>query len=307
MRNIFGQVFKQCIRFFRISNRCKSLSLQLLPNNPLGTNDCEKLEVILLCAPKDERFLELCIKGLELNCMNEITSFTIISPKPLEREIFSNKPLIYKQDESFISNNLLDFIRSSCPEKSWNILKKQLIMFNYAVHAASNYQLYFDVDTILLSKTNFINKAGVQVLHPVTWWEESYSKSAVNAFGIACNALNLTFVSHYQLWSKIIIKGLFSLNNNSVEQSLLLWLGSNEITTWNEPSEFHTYGTYATNIFPKKVMLARWGNIRCSHNTLPTEFETFDTCHRYEYIKEISNGANSISFHHYLPDFFFGN
>ena len=173
-----------------------------------------------------------------------------------------------------------------------NWIYQQFLKLSAIYNAETSYVLVLDADTILLTKREWVDKNGRQILSPTLEFEKPYDEIASQMNLALKPDLSTSFVPHHMLYWKNSFKSMLQfLNVESIQE--LADLISKKSQGGNIPFcvDYELYGRFLLIFMPEKLILTRWAN-------LPLKRKYFKTIQKNHYlVKLLSLFFNSISFH----------
>lgn len=256
-----------------------------LPVNPLaGSHALPPIDLAVVAHPKDFNALSLVIEGAIASSVNEVKSVRVVIPTGAKPSIENAE--ILDENELF-SPQIMKEIRDKSPDGRFGWILQQLLKFKISSISNEIGTLIVDADTVLTQQRVWVEDSGKQLLFPSHECHEPYLTHAANYWPDYGTPHGFSFVTHHQFMASDIVNAMFP----EKETSLLKWISESTVTADSPVSEYHSYGTWLTNAFPKRVEWAQWGNRISFQN--PEEFTLSSLRHAYR-------NANSVSFHSYL-------
>jgi hypothetical protein len=251
---------------------------------PLGkvSNTC--ISVVIPCHPKDSALLSVVLEGLERNSLNNISEVIIVSPENLEINHFTKLNLRFINDSQVVSSELFKLIKRNFPTSQFGWVLQQIIKIETAMKLSQNENtLVIDSDTVITKPTLFVD-GNRQILNITREYHRQYIKQYQDFSKINFD-LGLSFVTHYQVWQRDILEGLWG------EDRLNEWLRCADKSSQSSMSEYQSYGSHLVEKHPQRFEFAQWGNIEISR-ALVKDLS-------YEAATNTLPDAQSISIHSY--------
>jgi hypothetical protein len=251
------------------------------------------ISIVFVIHPKDYEILKYSLWFLKKNSLNTIDKVYIVST-PSEFAIkFCNKYSCIFIDENSIceiKKNQINYPFENLDRSGW--LFQQILKLNiYNIIKEENF-LIFDSDTILLKKKKFIDIDRFYLSY-ASWVHEPYFKFIEKVIKIK-PARNLSFVSHFMLFNREILR---KLNNEIVKQTGIylnqLILKHTDYTSISGFSEYELYGQFLYFNYPNKIQLMELKSISMTRKKI-NWFKLF----YYNYF----SSYDFISFHSHLND-----
>lgn len=266
---------------------------ELQPNNPLGNRaNLPSISVVIALARKDFESVGLAAQGVLSSSRNPIQSITLVVPRADRSEAiqrFSGVQII--SEEELLPTVILDALSRHHPPGRRGWVLQQLIGMYFAREASAAATLVLDSDTVLINELAFLAPDGQQLLQLSHESENCYEEHAERIWGPRRRHRGLSYVTHYQLMQKDVLKAMFP--DDSVFES---WILSADVSRNSPVADYHSYGRYLVDHFPARFVLGRWGN-----KSLPWKAEygaDYDaTASKW---RSLFPGYFSVSLHHYL-------
>ncbi len=268
----------------------KQLLDQLQPRFPVAetaTANLPPISIVIPAHPKDFALLQSVIDGVLLNSLNPIREILIITPSIKRPVVAVDHPLIFLQDDEVLSARLKSYLGNQESQPSLGWIKQQVVKIEAVLSQVStDYALVLDADTVILAPRVFVSM-DTQELNFANEYHEPYF-SHVSRFDGGIRATGLSFVTHYQLWDRRIVREIWA------EHKLIDWLDARDRTQVSCISEYQTYGQFLLHYYPSRFMLTRWGNVNYSRKSQDTIGEA-----SYLALKAKFPGSLSVSVHSY--------
>lgn len=239
-----------------IGDRIRKFGIDNLEVNPLDPGSKVGIELLVPCGPGEEGLISRVLESAQANVLNPIERATVVSQTgSLDLNLSSSIPIEQLSDQSLLGRRVLD----ACVQDSarWgNRIKpgwfvQQLVKIQFARASYAKGVLVLDADTFLTGHRQFLESGGRQILIPSYELHRPYDEH-YNKYFNQRGRFNLSFVAHHQLMQPDIINAMFSST-----QSVLDWLRDGRTTSQSSPvSEYHSYGRFALQNFPRRVALA---------------------------------------------------
>lgn len=268
----------------------KQMLDQLQPRFPFKKNSVPNLPeitVVIPAHPKDFILLQAVIDGITLNSRNPIREFLIITPTPEKPGVWAEHSITFLQDKEVLSAQVSNYFQSESSKKLDGWIKQQVLKIETVLsHVTTGHAVVLDADTVILAPRVFTS-VGVQELSFATEYHEPYF-SHVSRFNGELRRTGLSFVTHYQLWNKAIVRDIWA------DGKLIDWLMMRDEDHISCISEYQTYGQYLVSNYSACYKFTRWGNVNFSRKS-----QDVDGAADYVALKRRFPSALSVSVHSY--------
>lgn len=278
---------------FRRSHVVRRLVDEAQLNNPLkAASNLPNIELILAVARKDFRSASIAVQAALANSRNVISSVAIVVPQQAldeARTLFSSMNIIAEED--FLPTEFQQAISESSPPGREGWIRQQVIGLLYARESESPGVLVLDSDTILVNELTFLNAEGIQLLQFSHEYVRAYEEHAVKIWGRRRRHKGLSYVTHYQLMQPDVVRMMFKSS-----PEIIGWLNATDNTKNSPIADYHCYGRYLTDNFPRRVALGRWGNKKMTWDRFSSDF----SAESQSLSKWADSSYYSVSVHSYL-------
>ena len=257
------------------------------PSDPIKPVNLPEIDVLIPCHPKDVGNLQIVIDSIFTNVLNPINVIRIITTQEGITNIHPNFPkTVVELENDYIPKGIFDFIRAEVPNSRQGWILQQVVKIMGSIRSEAVATLVIDSDTVLLRPKSWLDSKGNQSLSFAYEYHVPYKNHQASLFGY--QSLQLSFVTHHQLFKKEHLLALFGHN----EESLLQWVMRGDYSRDSAISEYDTYGEWVYLNRKQGVVLTKWNNA-ISRIKLH-EFSS------YEEVKSQFPAFNSVSAHSYL-------
>ena len=298
------------LHFFSMITYPYSLRLAIckfMPETPFIGNSSKEtptISVFIPCVEKDIPLIKACIQSVKANVLNKVHKiYVITNSSELLKEELKGIDVTVVDELGLLSEKITEFIRGNIPSDKQGWVRKQVLNMYFAYSSEDTGVLSIDADTILLKPRLFLSN-DVQLLLPVVEFEESYAETNHKTWERQGRSFGISFIAHHMLFQSNIVREMFN-ENGSFEETTIKWLNSSVINGWVPIGEFDSYATWLLSRYPRRVKLAKWGNLRVSRTLIPRDVYKDDEI--YNFLKGKYPRYQSISLHHYLPENFQGS
>jgi hypothetical protein len=265
----------------------RKLVSDIQPSDPIKPVNLPEIDVLIPCHPKDVGNLQIVIDSIFANVLNPIKVIRIITTQEGITTIHPNFPkTVVELENDYIPKRVFDFIRAEVPNSRQGWILQQVVKIMGSIRSEAVATLVIDSDTVLLRPKSWLDSKGNQSLSFAYEYHVPYKNHQESLFGY--QSLQLSFVTHHQLFKKEHLLALFGRN----EEFLLQWVMRGDYSRDSAISEYDTYGEWVYLNRKQGVVLTKWNNAisRIKLN----EFSS------YEEVKSQFPTFNSVSAHSYL-------
>jgi len=216
------------------------------------------LTILIPCTSKDFSILPSVIDAARINVRNPISEIVVVTPDTgLDLKNIGDVRVLH--DDFFLKTTVIqDTLIKLGLNSGW--IKQQLIKILFCLTWDATNVLILDADTVLTKPRYFVSEE-VQILSFAYEYHAPYMKH-LSGFCSEIHDFGLTFVTHHQLWQKDIVQEIWG------KTRLLEWLSTFDRQELSPISEYHTYGLFAYNFHPSRVIISRFGNEQFSRKIL---------------------------------------
>lgn len=264
------------------------------PRNPLHSErgSLPFIDVVTVTAPDTYDFAETSITAAIDTSSNPVRSAFAIVPDAFiakAREKIPSARVIAESEvlPAEIFAALEHF--SAVGRKNWVLC--QVLGLYFARNSTAAGVLVVDADTYLLEERTWLDSNGHQLLSFSHEYHHPYEDHCSRLYGSRRRHRGLSYISHYMLMQPSIVREIFPDDASVVE-----WIRKGDASLQSAVADYHTYGRWLVENYPKKARIARWDNNRFVWPFSPEETPA-DTI---EKIRIINEGFLSASSHRYL-------
>lgn len=254
----------------------------------------EPIDVVIPCAEKDARSLELCIEGIQKNGKN-IRRIIVVSAKPLTRkaEWFDENNYPFKPFDLALQifGNQTQ-ARAYLSKKSrigWIYQQFLKLYAPFVIPEISSNVLVLDADTIFLNPVEFLGPFGGGLYNPSSEHHPVYFAYMARLLpGLKKVDRRYSGISHHMLFQKSVLEDLF--NNIQIHHGMEPWKAlcksiNRQQVNLSCLSEYEIYFNFAfARSSQMKIRPLKWKNL-----SNPNEIPMFQqlgyhyvSCHVYE-------------------------
>jgi len=234
-----------------------------LPIDPLRSAAQPQISVVVMCGPRDQSLLDLCLEGI-LTCVgNPIQELRVVSPGAAAssdryaHEVIADADVLPKAVAERLS-------RGGGVRETW--LRQQFLKIALTLTTTVPATLIIDADTILLKRRSWYS-GDAQLLLPAHEFHSPYHRVNATLLGGRFVPLGVSFVAHHQLMQRAVLSSYFG---DTMEQFIARACEIVEAVDPEEQSCFSEYEFYANLLYgmPQVPVLGRWGNRAISRSRL---------------------------------------
>lgn len=283
----------EALRFYREN------SLSVENNNSEIASNLE-IEIAFVCAGKDFEVLPLSIKyALRATSSFKVTKIILIVP---EKDLEAGRallptfgcPIDLRCEDDVLGAQTRNILRAKFSDRyGWAL--QQLLKVSAVITSTAAGVLIVDADTLLLSKRNWIDNSGNQILTPSWEYNASYYVFLRN-MGVSRLKPEHTFISHHMLMQPQMMKDAMGAAGWQDLDSIVESLVNERFLSTSSPFciEYELYGQFMWNNHRDKVRLEKWANVGLPRSS----FKEFGNPSGFA-IDDFKNFA-SLSIHSYL-------
>jgi hypothetical protein len=228
--------------------------LHRFPENAQLLESLPRITVVIPVHQKDYEMLQLVLDGISINSLNPIEEILIITPSLDRPNVASQIPLRYLTDSEVLNSS---FLAEAVPDMGSGWIKQQVIKICAVLnHVSTIHNVILDSDTVIcaprLFATNKFQELSLSKEYHVPYMTH------VARFDSALKDNGLSYVTHFQVWQKNIVRELWG------ESKLIHWLNLRDKSTISGISEYQTYGRYVAAYYRDSIRITRWGNFEIS-------------------------------------------
>lgn len=228
--------------------------LHRFPENAQLLENLPRITVVIPVHQKDYEMLQLVLDGISTNSLNPIEEILIISPSLERPNVSSQYPLRYLTDSEVLSH---PFLVEAATDVTSGWIKQQVIKICAVLnHVSTIHNVILDSDTVICAPRLFATNK-FQELSLSKEYHVPYMKH-VERFDSALKDNGLSYVTHFQVWQKNIVREIWG------EDKLVQWLNLRDKSEISGISEYQTYGRYVVAHYQDSIRITRWGNFEIS-------------------------------------------
>jgi hypothetical protein len=284
----------------KLNYHVRELAESLLPASS-SFADPNAFDSAILVGPNDLEVIKLSSDSLLANLNSGGRAF-LVAPNSIHRSL---KTLVCSDfeiisDDELLTKQIRDSFIKHVPSQKQSWIRQQILKLISTQVLTEQSILLLDADTVLLKTQDWINQKGVQNLNISIEYHQPYVshfERFMRATGREImneKKIGVSFVTHYQLMQREIVREIFEVEGRSFEEGLLTWIEVLDFSTSDSAgSEWHTYGHYIAQNYPEKISLTQWRNANFSRKISKGELSN-------QALKNEFKDFNSVSLHHYL-------
>lgn len=248
------------------------------------------IDVVIAIASKDFVTAPLAIQGVLRNCANPVNKiFAVVEDSSLDdaRKLL---PEIFLLSENMALPQVIrDAVKSNHPRGREGWILQQVLGMYLASSSPAAGVLVLDSDTVLTDRVTFLDGSGTQLLQLSKEYNRQYEIHSRQMWGARRRFRGLSFVTHYQLMQPEILRKMFPDSDSFVK-----WVSLGRTDHQSPIADYHSYGRFLSDKFPRRVRLGRWLNKPVKWTDSVGNEPTLDGLMR------IYSKYSSVSFHSYL-------
>lgn len=265
------------------------------PVDPLSNEtDLPNIELVMAVAEKDFSTAVVSIESAKKNCANHIERVVVVVPTQNVREarrVFRGTMVI--DEKKFLPPEMNSTIITHHPDGREGWIRQQVIGLYFARQSQMSGVLVLDADTVFLRPFSLLTKKGVQLIQLSVEYVHQYEKHARLIWGRRRRHLGLSYVTHYQLMQPQVVKEMFPKDVDLIE-----WIQASDVSFKSPIADYHCYGRFLVERFPKKYRLGIWKNKAVKR---PRDL-SLNPEQAVNGALEAFRGYSSVSFHSYLDN-----
>lgn len=289
-------------RWGYIPSSFRSAVLSLWSTDPLnGETDLPDIDVAIVFALKDAELVPAAVLGALNSSANPVKVVRLVTPN-LEPQVVQKSVESVRQisihngfkleifdDATVLGVDRLTELRDHrVRDRGLGWVTQQLLKLSTVLMSSNRATLIVDADTILLKRRTWLSPDGRQILMAPEWYRSLWTED-VERFLAVKKSFPFSFITHQQLMQKDLVERLFG----SQGERLLDWA----LSARRRIAEYETYGTFLTEFYPERAVMARFGNCEAALREQITQLKTEEDL--YDLSRKLK-GALSLSVHHYL-------
>lgn len=199
--------------------------------------------------------------------------------------------LSYNNVKNLINERVVD--GAAARRTGWYL--QQFLKMAYATVCEEGNYLVWDADTLPLRNVHMVNEAGKNVFHVKTEYNKAYFDTMQRLVPDLIKKNNYSFIAEHMIINKDIMLKLIdeieankSLSGDSFWEKIIYAVDENELKG-SGFSEFETYGTYVSERYPDRYVIAKWKSLREGTLFFGNRFTT-------EQAKMLSKKYDAVSF-----------
>lgn len=194
------------------------------------------------------------------------------------------------EDEELLGSNSLEALRHhGIPDRGFGWVVQQVLKLSTVLMSEQRATLVVCADTVLTYKRTWLDRAGRQLLLANEWFRPLWTED-VESFLRLRKSIPFSFITHHQLMQREIVAEIFGERG----ERLVEWATSAS----RRIAEYETYGTFLFELYPKRAVVARFGNVEFSDRKSLTISAPNWRGNEIPAFK--SEQPLSVSLHHYL-------
>jgi hypothetical protein len=272
---------------------------------PVVALKCEEVlpqvEVLITAAQKELNFINFVIQATIENSLNPIQQVTIAVPKDSMSDFFNETarineravPIFIKDENEILGLELASKLDVRFGTRSgWS--KAEFIKFIFISLSKAKGVLVVDADTLFLHPRVWIDSELKQIVTPVQEYHSIYFQ-LYKFLGLPTALVNISFMSHYQLFQPTILNEAFKIIANNDIDLLFQKIAGFVPVTENSPFCicYEMYAHFLLSEYASQACQEKWANRGIKRDKV-LSFKNFDN------IKKAYKNYSSISCHEYL-------
>lgn len=279
------------IRFFGSSLAARRIVDFSFPVAPIKTvGELPSIGLHVVAARKDFIWINEVIEMAVKNSLNPVDKVLVVVPDYQVDDLPKlSRPVTVIEESALLPEEIQQAIRANSPVGREGWITQQAAKL-WSVHESSELGvLVVDSDTFLTFPRAFLDNEARQLLSISHEYHTPYEMHAKRSWGKRRIDRGLSYVTHHQLMQPDIVREMF----NSAKD-LATWIRSGDASLRSPIADYHCYGRFLRDNFPRRSHMARWGNVASAswqgkaETELGGDEETLTESHL------------SVSMHHYL-------
>ncbi len=281
----------------------RSAILSLWSTDPLGRErNLPDIDLGIVFALKDAELVPAAVLAAVNSSANPIVVVRLVTPnldspvvqKSIEAVRQASLHLRFSleihDDASLLGPDRLSQLQDHrVHDRGIGWVTQQLLKLSAVLMSSQRATLIVDADTILLRRRTWLAQDGRQILMAPEWYRALWTEDVERYLGLS-KTLPFSFITHQQLMQRDLVEKLFGADG----QKLLSWA----LSARRRIAEYETYGTYLAEVYPKRAVMARFGNCEAPWRAEVGKIEELVDIQKFGL--RLGSGALSLSVHHYL-------
>jgi hypothetical protein len=283
----------------------RMVMLSIWSSNPLKREKSPpEIDLAVVFAEKDCELIPFVVAGAIQSSANPIRVVRLVTPDwglctaeealSAIRELQSTFGFALEtfEDEELLGRKKMEALRHHrIPDRGFGWVVQQVLKLSVVLMSQQRATLVVCADTVLTYKRTWLDSAGRQLLLANEWFRSLWTDD-VESFLQLKKSIPLSFITHHQLMQREIVAEIFGERG----ERLVDWATSAS----RRIAEYETYGTFLYEVYPKRAVVARFGNVEVSNRQ---EITLGNPNERHNEILGVNNeNTLSISLHHYLEN-----
>lgn len=227
------------------------------PTDPLNyKGNAPRIELVIVAAEKDFECLALSVYAARQSVKNPINRVRLVVPSSAlaaARKLAVDVDVVSEED--LLPETLMRAVDEHHPAGRRGWVLQQVLGLWACLESPYPGALLLDADTVLTRSRLFLSWNGLQLLSLSHEYEATYEKHAEGHWGARQRHHGLSYVTHHQMLQPKLLREMFP-NADALE----MWIRSASRHTPSPLSEYHSYGRWLVDRYPKRVRLGRWRN-----------------------------------------------
>lgn len=266
---------------------------ELQPSYPsFQSSDLPPIQVLIASSKKDFGLLPATIASCVQLVSNPIESVHVVVPNhEVETASQLGTSAVVLGEDALLPLALKEAVGEHHPTGRYGWVLQQVIGLYFAWSSGSAGVLVLDSDTILTRPRAFLSGDRKQLISLSHEYHEPYEDHATEVWGPLKRHHGLSYVTHHQLMQPWVLREMFPELDDLAE-----WVLKAATDHKSPLADYHSYGRWFCDNYPKLVSLARWGNksvARGSFDSLDPESLQLELRARFPHYF-------SVSLHSYL-------
>jgi len=265
------------------------------PLNPLATHgQLPSIQIVVVAEKKDFETLPLSLLGARRSVLNPISVIRLIVPdRDMNAAMRFSDWVTVESEDQVLGRALREAVAQNHPAGREGWILQQVLGIQAAKSSSDPGVVLLDADTILTAPRVFLNYSGRQLLCFSHEFEQRYEDHAALVWGRRRRHHNLSYVTHHQLMQPHLLREMFP-----DKAAVINWLELGDYSARSPISEYHSYGRWLVEHYPKKVAMGRWRNKTVESFKLPIDNPELALTQ----ISKNYPGSLSVSLHSYLRE-----
>lgn len=238
-----------------------------------GVSDSLPPSIELICCahPKDFHLVGHSIGSAFRHSKNPIFSVTAVVPQGTKTNFLLSVGSVLSEEQmtmmsvleehQVLDAELVDTI-SGCFGKRKGWILQQLLKVQCVLNCAAEAALVLDADTLLLKPTLFLDRAGRQVLHVSSEWQQSYYRFVAELFPMP--APPISHVTHHMILKPSVLQEIMTRYFDGSLYRLVTRaavFSSAQETMSPVSIDYELYAQYLRRFHPDAAVLSKFANL----------------------------------------------